>query len=264
MRRGSGVVEQLKGDKQVSVIQQEAMYQQIVEYSFETTVIHSNQKVLYINQAGADFLRATKENIIGANIVDLFTNEYKDFIVERIRKNEEENIIGELIETTIYRLDGTLVEVELYCHPVYFGKTKAIQSIVRDITPRKEAQRKLRQVVDEVSIPLVPVLDGIAVLPLVGMMDQCRSEQVLDSLPKKIQGRKLTHLIIDVSGIYNFDEVVAQFLFKINAIVSLLGITLIYTGFRPELAQKAVQTGIDISSVKTMINVKMALRMLME
>ncbi len=264
MKRGSDGVEQLRGNDEISVIQKEAMYQQIVEYSFETTVIHSRHKVLYINQSGADFLRAPKESIIGANILDLFMNDYKDIIVERIRRNEEENIVGQLIETKVYRMDGTLVDVELYCHPVVYGETKAIQSIVRDITPRKEAQRKLKQVIDEVSIPIVPVFEGIAVLPLVGVMDHERSEQVLDSLPKKIQGHKLTHLIIDVSGVYNFDEVVAQFLYKINAIMRLLGITLIYTGFRPELAQKAVQTGIEILSVKTMTNVKMALRMLMK
>ncbi|MBH0228899.1 PAS domain S-box protein [Halobacillus sp. KCTC 3957] len=238
------------------------MYRKIVEYSFETTIIHSNQQVLYINEAGSEFLRSSKEAIIGANIVDVFPDEYKDFIVERIRKGTFENKVGELIETKVFRFDGTICEVELYCHPVLFGKTKAIQSIIRDITPRKETERRLKKVIGEVSTPLVPVADEIAVLPLVGVIDETRAEQLLELIPAKTQQYPLRYLIVDVSGIYNIDHVVAEFLFNINAIVELLGISLIYTGLRPELAHKAIEARSDITSLKTMATVQQALKRL--
>lgn len=243
----------------LTVNEKEEMYRQIVEYSIETTVIHCNQKILYINESGADFFRATKNNLIGANIVDVFTDEYKEFIVERIRKGTEERQIGELIETPVYRADATIVEVELYCHPVMFGETEAIQSILRDITPRKVAEKKLKQVKNEVATPIVPVYEGIAVLPLVGEFDEDRTIQLLNIIPRKIGSYHLDYLIIDMSGIYNFDDIVGEFLYKINSIMGLLGISLYYTGIRPELARKAVELRIDISSLNTMPNVKQAL-----
>jgi rsbT co-antagonist protein RsbR len=252
-------LDQLSSNKIMSVFEKEEMYKQIVEYSFETTVIHSNQNILCINESGAEFFRATKEDLIGANIVDVFTDNYKEFIIDRIRKGTEERIIGELIETTVCRADGSIVEVELYCHPVIFGKTQAIQSILRDITPRKQAEKKVKQLMNEVATPIVPVYEGIAVLPLVGEFDADRTRQLLDIIPKKIVGYHLDHLIIDISGIYKFDDVVAEFIYKINSIIELLGISLIYTGIRPELAQIAVNLEIDINSLKTMTNVKSAL-----
>ncbi|WP_416150355.1 PAS domain S-box protein [Salipaludibacillus sp. HK11] len=246
----------------LTISEKEEMYRQIVEYSFETTVIHSNHEVLYINASGAEFLRATKADFMGANIIDVFTDDYKDLIIERIRKGTEERSSGELIETTVIRADGTIAEVELYCHPVMFGQTEAIQSIMRDITPRKEAENNLKKVMNEIATPIVPVSEGIAVLPLVGDLNEARTIQMLDTIPQKIGKYHLDHLIIDVSGIYNFDDVVAEFIYKINPIIELLGISVLYTGIRPELAKKAVELQIDINSLKTMPNVKQALNQL--
>jgi rsbT co-antagonist protein RsbR len=106
-----------------------------------------------------------------------------------------ENKIGELIETTVKRFDGTTVEVELYCHPVKFGETKAIQSIIRDITSRKDAERKLRKIMNKVATPIVPVSQGIAVLPLIGSINEERANQLLDILPAKVQNCSLDYLM---------------------------------------------------------------------
>ncbi|SDJ85187.1 PAS domain S-box protein [Sediminibacillus albus] len=255
-------VEHTPNEGSLTVIDQEQMYRQIVEYSFETTVIHSNHEVLYINQSGADFLKAPKEEIIGSNIVEVFTEDYRDLIVERIRQGETENQVGELMETTIYKLDGSIVEVELYCHPVIFGSTNAIQSIIRDITPRKESERKLKKLKGEVATPLVPVYEGIAVLPLVGDIDEERTKQLLDLVPRKVQGQDLEYLIIDVSGIYNINEYIIEFLYSINSITKLFGVSLIFTGLRPEIAKKMTDTYEHVKSLRTMATVKQALSIL--
>ncbi|MEC5425733.1 PAS domain S-box protein [Virgibacillus sp. C22-A2] len=245
-------------------IDKETMYQQIVEYSFETTVIHSDHKVLYINQSGAEFLGANKEDIIGTNILDVFTDKDRDFLVERIRQGTIENKIGELIEITVKKADGTLVDVELYCHPVEFGETKAMQSILRDITPQRKAEKRLRQVIREVATPIVPVHEGISVLPLVGELDSDRIEQLLNIIPQKILDHDLDYLIIDISGAYNIDTHVVEFLYKINAIIGMLGITLIFTGIRPELTKAAVEVCINIDTLRTMSTVKQALNHLVK
>ncbi|WP_019414518.1 PAS domain S-box protein [Paenisporosarcina sp. TG20] len=246
----------------VTILEKENMYRQIVEYSFETTIIHSNQKVLYINQSGSEFFKATKEQIIGANVVEVFADESKDIIIERIRKATEENEIGNLIEAKIYRFDGTPVEVELYCHPVQFGEKKAIQSIMRDITTRKDSERKLNKVINEIGTPIVPVSEGIAVLPLVGTIGEDRVIQLMEIIPQKALEHNLNYLIIDFSGIYNIDSVVIEFLYKINSILNLLGIAPICTGIRPELALKAIENYGDLSTLNTMSTVQQALSQL--
>lgn len=239
--------------------EKENMYRQIVEYSFQTTVIHSDHKVLYINQAGADFLKGSKSEIIGANIVEVFTEEYREYIIERIRRGTEENLAGEMVETIVHRLDGTVCDVELYCHPVIYGNKKAIQSILLDITAQKTAERELKRVMNEVGTPVVPVSEGVAVLPLIGEIDEDRARQLLEVMPQKVIGKNLNYLIVDFSGIYNIDEVVIEFLFKINSVMKLLGISPICTGIRPEMAQKAVETHKDLTSIVTISDVQQAL-----
>lgn len=242
--------------------QKELVYNQILEYSNEATVIHSNHKVLYINQSGAHFLNGTKETIIGFNVLDLFKSTQRNHIRERARKVTIDKQIGDVLETEIFKLDGSVIEVELYCHPVVYGDAPAIQSIIKDITSRKEVERKLRDVFDEIGLPIVPVFDGIAVLPLIGMIDEERIAHILENIPAKVHQKKLQHLIIDVSGIYTINESVAHFLFKMKTVIELLGVSIIYTGFRPELVMEAARTGLDISNLKTGASVQQALRRL--
>ncbi|TLS36244.1 PAS domain S-box protein [Pseudalkalibacillus caeni] len=245
-----------------TVINEEDMYRQIVEYSFETTIIHADHKVLYINQSGADFLKAEKEDIIGGSVLEVFLNEDLDYIKERIRKASKENQVGELIELKVRRLDGLEVDVELYCHPCKFGDKDAIQSILRDITSRKEAEKKLKQVMTEISTPVVPVSEGIAVVPLVGEINQSQAQHLTRSIPSKLQNKNLDYLIIDFSGTYNIDNIVANFLYRISSILTLLDISPVITGLRPELAQKAVLHGNDLSSITAIQTVQQALRKL--
>lgn len=247
-------------DPLLNIPEKEELYQRIAEYSNETTIIHSKQKVLYINQSGAEFLKASQAELVGANVVDVFTEDYKEMIAERIRKGMEDRTIGELMDTTVKRFDGTIAEVELYCYPVEYGDTTAIQSIIRDVTVQKKTERDLLQLKNEVSTPIVPIIDGLAVMPLVGSVDGDRSTRLLDLIPQKIQGHELNFLIVDVSGIYNIDNVVAEFLYKIDQIMRLLGIGLIFTGIRPELAMKAVEARVDFSKLTTMGTVKQALK----
>ncbi|WP_232828025.1 PAS domain S-box protein [Paraliobacillus sp. X-1268] len=240
------------------------LYHQVVEYALETTIIHSNQKVLYINEPGAKFLKANQNDLIGANVVDVFTEKYRDYIVERIRKGTEERTVSELVETTIYRADGTTVDVELFCHPVMYGELEAIQSTIRDLTPQREAEAELEKMMRDVGTPIVPVHDGIAVIPLIGDLNEVRTEELIEIIPEKIQGYDLDYLIIDLSGIYNIDEVAVQFIYRIDEIMQLLGLTLIFTGFRPELARKSIEASLSNGTLRTMSNVKKALYQLVK
>ncbi len=244
-------------------VEKEDMYRQIVEYSFETTIIHADHKVLYINETGADFLRAKKEDIVGGCVLDIIQDECKDAIRSRIHKIMTENKPAELIEQTMLKLDGTPVDVEVNCTPVLFGNKRAIQSVLRDITKRRETEQRLKEMTSEifaVSTPIVPISEGIAVIPIVGQICEERTAQLLDSIPSNIQKYpNTTILIIDFSGIYNLDDVVVDFLFKIHAILRLLGVRPVLTGIRPELARIAVTIGQNWSGIQTFSTIKTAL-----
>jgi rsbT co-antagonist protein RsbR len=109
------------------------------------------------------------------------------------------------------------------------------------------------------SAPLVPVLEGVAVLPMVGSIDLERAKYLLEHLPLKIQEHGIHTLISDFSGVYTIDATAMDYLFKISAILRLLGIRSIVTGLRPEIARDVVKLGMDLSVIQIYGTVKQAL-----
>ncbi|EDL66697.1 PAS domain S-box protein [Bacillus sp. SG-1] len=239
----------------------QSLLRNIIENTFETIIIHSDYRVVYINQSGADFLGASKEALAGAKVLDIFPNGSKTMIKERIRKALVENEIGQLIEQPVVTIDGREVEVELYCHPFLHEGKRYVLSVLRDITSRKEQEKRLKDEIHQISTPVVPVSDGISIIPLVGTIDNDKANLLLETLPEKLKGETdIKYVILDFSGVYNLDEQVIEFLYKLSSIMKMLGINPVLSGIRPEMAQKTVELGFDLSSLKSLNNVKQAVK----
>jgi rsbT co-antagonist protein RsbR len=123
----------------------------------------------------------------------------------------------------------------------------------------EKESKKRRAELMELSSPIVPFKDGIAVLPLIGSVDYQRAEHLISTTIPRVSELKVTCLIIDFSGIVSIDTEVANHIFNVYSVLRLLGINVIFTGIRPDLASKAVNTGINFSLIKTYSNVQKAL-----
>lgn len=126
---------------------------------------------------------------------------------------------------------------------------------------RQNAQL-IKEVQDEVNIlsaPVVPVQEDVAVLPLVGKLDHDRASLIMERAVPLVAKQKVQCLIIDFSGIVTIDATIAKHIFDIHNVLRLLGVDSIATGMRPELAQAAVEGGVDFSSIITFATVKQAI-----
>ncbi|RFU68981.1 STAS domain-containing protein [Peribacillus saganii] len=117
-----------------------------------------------------------------------------------------------------------------------------------------------QELIDEINSPVIPVVDDVAVLPLIGLIDESRAESILQSIPDKCVRKNIAHLVIDVSGANYLDTSVAHRLYQLINVISLLGINSIIAGVRPDVAQTAIKLGIDFSHLKTFSDLKQALR----
>lgn len=120
---------------------------------------------------------------------------------------------------------------------------------------QREINEKQREI-NELSSPIVPIHDGIAILPLIGAIDSERVQHIFNNVLPDIPRLKIEFLIIDFSGIVTIDADIARHLFQIYDVLRLLGIKVVFTGIRPDLATKAISAGIDFSSIETYANVK--------
>lgn len=110
------------------------------------------------------------------------------------------------------------------------------------------------------SAPVVPIKDGIAILPLIGAIDSFRANHILENVVPELSELKLKYLIIDFSGILNIDLEVAHNFVQIQGVLKLIGIDTLVTGIRPELAQTVVHAGMDkMTTITSFAHVKQAL-----
>ncbi|WP_226670889.1 STAS domain-containing protein [Metabacillus litoralis] len=122
---------------------------------------------------------------------------------------------------------------------------------------------KLMQVaytaLEELSVPVVPIVEGVSVVPLVGGIDTHRAKLIMDVTLHETVKSQLTDLIFDVSGVPIIDTMVANQLFQIVQALRLTGVDVMVTGIRPEIAQTIVSLGLDFEGIKTQANLKQAL-----
>jgi len=108
-----------------------------------------------------------------------------------------------------------------------------------------------RELIREMSVPVLPLSDRVLVMPLVGALDSERLAQVQERALQTLEHKHASHLILDVTGVPVVDTRVASGLIQIARAASLLGTQTILVGIRPDVAQAMVGLGIDLSSITT-------------
>ncbi|AVM08975.1 MULTISPECIES: STAS domain-containing protein [Bacillus] len=116
-----------------------------------------------------------------------------------------------------------------------------------------------REMILELSSPVITLSKRTALLPLVGDIDTERAKFILENTLSTCAKRLIEHLFIDLSGVVVVDTMVAHQIFKLIEALNLIGVTSTLSGIRPEMAQTAVQLGINFSDITIKSNLAQAL-----
>ncbi|GEL78773.1 STAS domain-containing protein [Tenuibacillus multivorans] len=108
----------------------------------------------------------------------------------------------------------------------------------------------------ELSVPLIPVMEGITVMPLVGTIDTDRAKLIMENLLDGVIKSRAEVVLIDITGVPVVDTMVAHHIVQAAEAVRLIGSTCILVGIRPEIAQTIVNLGIDLSRFPTKSSLK--------
>ena len=84
----------------------------------------------------------SREELLGLNIKDLRAHETVHLTDQQMT---EADVQGILFETTHVRKDGTTFPAEVSSQGTIINGTRALISVVRDITERKRAEKALRE-----------------------------------------------------------------------------------------------------------------------
>ncbi len=113
----------------------------------------------------------------------------------------------------------------------------------------------------ELSTPTIQLWEGILVLPILGVLDSKRAQDMTDVMLNKIQQTNASHIIIDITGVPTVDSAVANHLIKITRATKLMGCGCILSGIGPEIAQTLVHLGINLDMIETSSNLKSAFQL---
>lgn len=112
----------------------------------------------------------------------------------------------------------------------------------------------------EMSTPVTQIWNGILLLPVVGIIDSKRAQDIMNSTLSKISETQARAFIMDISGVAVVDTAVANHLIKITKATRLMGCESTISGVSPAIAQTIVDLGIDVGTIKTTANMRAALQ----
>jgi len=108
-----------------------------------------------------------------------------------------------------------------------------------------------RVALQELSAPLIPVMDNITVMPLIGTIDTERAKLIMENLLDGVIAHRAEVVLMDITGVPIVDTMVAHHIIQAAEAVRLIGSECILVGIRPEIAQTIVNLGIDLSAFPT-------------
>jgi rsbT co-antagonist protein RsbR len=114
----------------------------------------------------------------------------------------------------------------------------------------------------ELGSPIIPLLPGVLLMPLVGTIDTRRAHQIIEVLLQEVSAQQGHTVLLDITGVPLVDSQVADSLLRAARAVTLLGARVILVGVRPEMAQSIVGLGIDLRTIATQPTLAAALRAL--
>ena len=164
--------------------------------------------------------------------------------------------------------DGNEIPVEISLSPLQMDGGTLVISSIRDVREGRLAEERIQKQAQEIlemaTVPVVRVWEGLLLVPLIGMLDSQRSQQLMERLLKCISETASPVALLDITGVPTIDTQTAQHLIETIAAVRLLGSEVILTGVRPSIAQTLVHLGIDLSAVLTRSSLTAGLRVALD
>jgi anti-anti-sigma regulatory factor/PAS domain-containing protein len=214
---------------------------------------------------GAADAGVTAEQLVGANVLEVLS--VYDWVgeIRQALAGQRKHLFTEYAN----------VPWELWCVPLKDerGEVRSLIGISLNITESKRTENELRskiqlierqrQVIRELSTPIIEVWNKVLMLPLVGVVDSGRSADVMESLLMRVAQTGARFAILDLTGVEAMDTSTASHLFKLIQAIRLLGAEGIITGIQPSVAQTMVALGVDMEGIVTLATMRSGLQFCM-
>jgi diguanylate cyclase (GGDEF)-like protein/PAS domain S-box-containing protein len=146
--RALGIAQDITERKQAQLALQdsEERYRTMIEWSPEPVLVHRLGKILYANSAASKLFGASDvQSLLGKFTFELIHPDFLESQAERMRSINDHAPIKPMVESRFLKLDGAAIDVEVQGTSIVYDGESAIHVSIRDITDRKQAEEKIRE-----------------------------------------------------------------------------------------------------------------------
>jgi PAS domain S-box-containing protein len=199
-------------------------------------------------------------SVVGQSIADVITPGANALIMQAMQQaTTEQNAVTyetSTAEGTIYSIRVGAIQSGDEASGFVLAMTDiTAQKQAEDQAKREQQQEELiqaqRQLLKELSTPVIPVMEDILALPLIGEINPQRAQDIMRALLQGLNEHRARVVILDVTGVPVIDTKVASYLNKTIQAAQLKGASVIVTGISDTVAETLVDLGIDWSAVET-------------
>jgi len=239
----------------------------------EGMLLHKDGIAIDVNRSFLDMYGYDDPSeLIGKNSIELTIPTPEDR--EKIHQKIKSGATGPYEVISKRADDGTTFPVEINARQIYYKGEIVRVVLITDLTERKQAEaerERLQQEVieaqkralQELSTPIIPVMEHIIVMPLIGAIDTTRARDITRALLAGIREHQAKAVILDITGVPIVDSDVAAYLNKTIQAARLKGARTIVTGVSEAVAETIVDLGIDWSGIETLGDLQTGLRVAM-
>lgn len=136
-----------------------------------------------------------------------------------------------------------------------------------DLSAQREAQltsaldelQHSEALIRELSAPIIPVLPGVLITPLIGALDSERILGIRAALLEALFTTRARRVILDITGVPGIDATAAAALLDTTAALRLMGAQAVLVGISAEVAQTMAALGISLAGLPTYANLQAAI-----
>lgn len=176
---------------------------------------------------------------------------------------------GQVLRTALVETQQRATELEeaqVHLEQRVVERTTALETALTAVQNQAAVQAQLlaenraqRSLIQQLSVPLLPISRTTLVVPLVGDFDHERITALQQRVLQRLERAKVRRILLDVSGVALLDQPVAQGLLDLVAQVRLLGAQAVLVGVRPEVAEALVALNSDLAAMRTFADLEAAL-----
>jgi rsbT co-antagonist protein RsbR len=185
-------------------------------------------------------------------LLDRFSGTLRLALVATLVRERELDGLRASLEATVAERTAALEDA---LHKVVQRETHLAQTL--------EELRASQGTIQELSAPVIPVMAGVLVAPMVGALDSARANLLTANVLHSVERQRTQYVIFDITGVPLIDTHVAQVLLRTSAAVQLLGAQVLLVGVRPEVAQTMVALNISLGSIATYPDLQQAIEVLL-